>query len=97
MRNSVSSMIHPADLPSRDGVRADRQRVQEAALAGTGAEITQVFTHRAPGHRLLVLGGPGSGKSMLLLTLLKPAPSNRARSTLRTPAGTSAAMDGRHR
>ncbi|MFH8701871.1 NACHT domain-containing protein [Streptomyces chartreusis] len=39
-------------------------------LAGTDTDITDVLTRRAPGRRLLVLGEPGSGKTMLLVTLL---------------------------
>ncbi|MDX2837759.1 NACHT domain-containing protein [Streptomyces ipomoeae] len=39
-------------------------------LVGTDTEITDVFTRRAPGRRLLVLGEPGAGKTMLLVVLL---------------------------
>ncbi|MEV0172143.1 NACHT domain-containing protein [Streptomyces sp. NPDC050803] len=41
-----------------------------ADLAGTGGEITEVFLERVPTRRLLILGGPGSGKTMLLIRLL---------------------------
>ncbi|MFI1002070.1 NACHT domain-containing protein [Streptomyces galbus] len=41
-----------------------------AGLAGSGGEIVEVFTTRAPGRRLLVLGEPGTGKTMLLVRLL---------------------------
>ncbi|MEU9787573.1 NACHT domain-containing protein [Streptomyces phaeochromogenes] len=54
---------------SRSGCQTGVARTP-AALAGTNAEITEVFTQRTPGQRLLVLGEPGAGKSMLLLTLL---------------------------
>ncbi|MEH6373920.1 NACHT domain-containing protein [Streptomyces sp. KLMMK] len=39
-------------------------------LAGSGAQITQMFTCRVPTQRLLVLGPPGAGKTVLLLRLL---------------------------
>lgn len=39
-------------------------------LVGTDTDITDVFTCRAPGRRLLVLGEPGAGKTMLLVILL---------------------------
>ncbi|MFF3375762.1 NACHT domain-containing protein [Streptomyces sp. NPDC002680] len=39
-------------------------------LAGADSEITDVLTRRAPGRRLLVLGEPGAGKTMLLVVLL---------------------------
>lgn len=39
-------------------------------LAGSGAEIVPVFADRTPGRRLVVLGEPGSGKTMLLVRLL---------------------------
>lgn len=41
-----------------------------AALAGTGGQITEVFLERVPTRRLVVLGAPGSGKTMLLVRLL---------------------------
>ncbi|QQM38056.1 NACHT domain-containing protein [Streptomyces liliifuscus] len=39
-------------------------------LVGTDTEITDILTRRAPGRRLLVLGEPGAGKTMLLVVLL---------------------------
>ncbi|MEU0649095.1 NACHT domain-containing protein [Streptomyces umbrinus] len=39
-------------------------------LVGTDTEITDILTRRAPGRRLLVLGEPGAGKTMLLVILL---------------------------
>ncbi|MFI0976274.1 NACHT domain-containing protein [Streptomyces sp. NPDC021093] len=39
-------------------------------LAGTGAEITELFADRVPTRRLLVLGPPGAGKTVLLVRLL---------------------------
>ncbi|MFF7093355.1 NACHT domain-containing protein [Streptomyces rubradiris] len=39
-------------------------------LAGNGAEIGDVFSRRVPTRRLLVLGNPGAGKTVLLLRLL---------------------------
>jgi hypothetical protein len=40
------------------------------ALAGTDDQIVDVFTRRLPGGRLVILGEPGSGKTMLLVRLL---------------------------
>ncbi|WP_185124350.1 NACHT domain-containing protein [Streptomyces sp. TLI_185] len=39
-------------------------------LAGSDGEIVEVFTTRVPGRRLLILGEPGAGKTMLLVRLL---------------------------
>ncbi|MGW7513900.1 NACHT domain-containing protein [Streptomyces massasporeus] len=39
-------------------------------LAGEGADIDQVFSERLPTRRLVVLGEPGAGKTMLLIRLL---------------------------
>ncbi|WP_307806834.1 NACHT domain-containing protein, partial [Streptomyces sp. FH025] len=39
-------------------------------LAGKGGEIDKVFSERVPTRRLVVLGEPGSGKTMLLIRLL---------------------------
>ncbi|WP_158102486.1 NACHT domain-containing protein [Streptomyces africanus] len=39
-------------------------------LAGSDGEIVEVFTARVPGRRLLILGEPGAGKTMLLVRLL---------------------------
>ncbi|QXE36099.1 NACHT domain-containing protein [Streptomyces sp. GMY02] len=49
-----------------------------AGLAGTGGEITEVFLERVPTRRLVVLGGPGSGKTMLLVRLLLALVAERA-------------------
>ncbi|MFB7274759.1 NACHT domain-containing protein [Streptomyces sp. NPDC056244] len=51
---------------------------EPAGLAGTGAEITEVFLERVPTRRLVVLGGPGSGKTMLLVRLLLALVAERA-------------------
>ncbi|WP_200708920.1 NACHT domain-containing NTPase [Streptomyces sp. MBT62] len=51
---------------------------EPAGLAGTGAEITQVFLERVPTRRLVVLGGPGSGKTMLLIRLMLALLAERA-------------------
>ncbi|WUH90373.1 NACHT domain-containing protein [Streptomyces sp. NBC_00433] len=40
-----------------------------AVLASTGDDIGELFLQRLPGRRLIVLGQPGSGKTMLLLRL----------------------------
>ncbi|MFC8512772.1 NACHT domain-containing protein [Streptomyces sp. NPDC057257] len=41
-----------------------------AELAGSGAQILRVFRDQVPTRRLVVLGEPGSGKTMLLVRLL---------------------------
>ncbi|MGW1594960.1 NACHT domain-containing protein [Streptomyces sp. NPDC002343] len=43
----------------------------EAGLAGHDAQIHEVFAHRVPTRRLVVLGEPGSGKTVLLIRLLQ--------------------------
>lgn len=40
-------------------------------LAGADAQIEEVFTKRVPTRRLVVLGEPGAGKTMLLIRLLQ--------------------------
>ena len=40
-------------------------------LAGEDAELGQIFARRIPTRRLVVLGEPGSGKSVLLIRLLR--------------------------
>ncbi|MFI7415074.1 NACHT domain-containing protein [Streptomyces sp. NPDC049627] len=47
-------------------------------LSGTGGQITQVFLERVPTRRLLILGNPGSGKTMLLIRLLLALTAERA-------------------
>ncbi|MCQ8768173.1 NACHT domain-containing protein [Streptomyces telluris] len=47
-------------------------------LAGAGAQITQLFTRNVPTQRLLVLGRPGAGKTVLLLRLLLGLLAQRA-------------------
>ncbi|MER6142478.1 NACHT domain-containing protein [Streptomyces sparsogenes] len=42
-----------------------------AGLAGADGQIGEVFTQRVPTRRLVVLGEPGSGKTMLLIRLLR--------------------------
>ncbi|WP_211265713.1 NACHT domain-containing protein [Actinacidiphila oryziradicis] len=42
-----------------------------AGLAGADAQIGEVFTDRVPTRRLVVLGEPGAGKSVLLIRLLQ--------------------------
>ncbi|MFF7477019.1 NACHT domain-containing protein [Streptomyces sp. NPDC008092] len=41
-----------------------------AELAGSGGQILRVFLEQVPTRRLLILGGPGSGKTLLLVRLL---------------------------
>ncbi|MFH8987592.1 NACHT domain-containing protein [Streptomyces sp. NPDC017940] len=42
-----------------------------AGLAGSGAQIGEVFSDRVPTGRLVVLGEPGAGKTVLLIRLLE--------------------------
>ncbi|WP_434975178.1 NACHT domain-containing protein [Streptomyces collinus] len=42
-----------------------------AGLAGADGQIGDVFAHRVPTRRLVILGEPGSGKTMLLIRLLQ--------------------------
>jgi hypothetical protein len=44
---------------------------QAAGLAGSDAQIGEVFTQRVPTRRLVVFGEPGAGKSALLIRLLQ--------------------------
>ncbi|MFC9912368.1 NACHT domain-containing protein [Streptomyces sp. NPDC127197] len=41
-----------------------------AGLAGSGNEIAEVYSERIPTRRLVVLGQPGAGKTVLLIRLL---------------------------
>ncbi|MGW6062722.1 NACHT domain-containing protein [Streptomyces sp. NPDC055189] len=41
-----------------------------AGLSGVGADIGEVYVRRVPTRRLVILGAPGSGKSVLLLRLV---------------------------
>ncbi|MDT6985864.1 NACHT domain-containing protein [Streptomyces lusitanus] len=47
-------------------------------LAGAGTEIADVLLRRTPTRRLVVLGGAGSGKTMLLVRLLLAVADQRA-------------------
>lgn len=47
-------------------------------LADEGARITELFVHKVPTRRLLVLGPPGAGKTVLLLRLLLGLLAQRA-------------------
>ncbi|MEU3872234.1 MULTISPECIES: NACHT domain-containing protein [Streptomyces] len=42
-----------------------------AGLSGRGADIGEVFAERVPTRRLILLGEPGAGKSVLLIRLLQ--------------------------
>ncbi|MEV6124164.1 NACHT domain-containing protein [Streptomyces sp. NPDC052077] len=46
-------------------------------LAGTGADIADVLLRRTPTRRLVVLGAPGSGKTMLMVRLLLAVVASR--------------------
>ncbi|MFD0009012.1 NACHT domain-containing protein [Streptomyces sp. NPDC127178] len=50
---------------------ASRWPADTAGLAGADADIGDVFVHRVPTQRLVVLGEPGAGKSVLLIRLLQ--------------------------
>ncbi|HET6358176.1 NACHT domain-containing protein [Streptomyces sp.] len=58
------------DWPSGPSAPPSGWATGPAELAGTGGEITEVFLERVPTRRLVVLGDPGSGKTMLLVRLL---------------------------
>ncbi|MFJ2136414.1 NACHT domain-containing protein [Streptomyces sp. NPDC087845] len=50
-------------------------------LAGSGGQIGEIFSNRVPTRRLVVLGEPGAGKTMLLIRLLQDLTERR------TPGG----------
>ncbi|MFE6288122.1 NACHT domain-containing protein [Streptomyces sp. NPDC057877] len=58
------------DLPTGRSAPPSGWATEAAGLAGVGGEITEVFRERVPTRRLVVLGAPGSGKTMLLTRLL---------------------------
>ncbi|WP_185123905.1 NACHT domain-containing protein [Streptomyces sp. TLI_185] len=58
------------DWPGDLGTVPDGWANSAAELEGSGAEITRVFAERVPTRRLLVLGGPGAGKTVLLSRLV---------------------------
>ncbi|MET9411210.1 NACHT domain-containing protein [Streptomyces sp. NPDC002935] len=66
------------DWPSGRPAPPSGWATEPAGLAGTGGEITQVFLERVPTSRLVVLGGPGSGKTMLLIRLMLALVAERA-------------------
>ncbi|WP_052120464.1 NACHT domain-containing protein [Amycolatopsis sp. MJM2582] len=41
-----------------------------AAITGSDRDLAEIFEQRIPTHRLVVLGAPGSGKTMLLVRLI---------------------------
>ncbi|GAA3046019.1 hypothetical protein GCM10010448_31180 [Streptomyces glomeratus] len=49
-----------------------------AGLAGQDADIGQVFCERVPTERLVILGEPGAGKSVLMMRLLQDLIARRA-------------------
>ncbi|MFH8776170.1 NACHT domain-containing protein [Streptomyces sp. NPDC017958] len=55
----------PGQSPEADSARA----VSPRGLAGEGGKLAEVFEH-VPTRRLVVLGEPGAGKTMLLIRLL---------------------------
>lgn len=68
----VQRLAEPYPLPVgwRDAERELAEASEPGRLAGRGGEIAAVFTERVPARRLLVLGDPGSGKTLLLVRLL---------------------------
>jgi hypothetical protein len=64
----------PGGSPSDPG----RWPRDATGLAGSDAQIGDVFAHRVPTRRLVVLGEPGSGKTMLLMRLLQDLIERRA-------------------
>ncbi|MFJ8828286.1 NACHT domain-containing protein [Streptomyces sp. NPDC102467] len=62
------------------GPPGDRTRwpASPADLAGAGPGIGRVFSDLIPTRRLVVLGGPGAGKSVLMMQLLQDLLSRRA-------------------
>ncbi|MFI8075532.1 NACHT domain-containing protein [Streptomyces sp. NPDC086033] len=77
-RPACADVVEPWDILVRTstGTLTDRGALPPAwasgpeGLAGSDAEIVEVFTDRVPGRRLLILGEPGAGKTMLLVRLL---------------------------
>ncbi|MGW3118492.1 NACHT domain-containing protein [Streptomyces sp. NPDC001107] len=77
-RPARADLVEPWDLLVRTstGAPADQTALRPArtsgpeGLAGSDGEIIEVFTARVPGRRLLILGEPGAGKTMLLIRLL---------------------------
>ncbi|PKV89832.1 NACHT domain-containing NTPase [Streptomyces sp. TLI_146] len=61
---------HPLPVAWRDADPAPPEAATSQRLAGQGDEIVDVFTRRVPARRLLVLGEPGSGKTLLLVRLV---------------------------
>lgn len=59
-----------ASWPTAPSVDPTGWASNAAELAGQGSEIAEVFCRRIPTRRLVVLGPPGAGKTMLLLRLL---------------------------
>ncbi|MGW1610324.1 NACHT domain-containing protein [Streptomyces sp. NPDC002285] len=71
-------LADPYPLPvSWRGADVDPVGVTEGP-AGRDGEIGAVFADRVPGRRLLVLGAPGSGKTLLLVRLLLALIGERA-------------------
>ncbi|MEV6551154.1 NACHT domain-containing protein [Streptomyces sp. NPDC051597] len=69
---AIRSLADPYPLPvAWRGADADLADASDSeALVGRDDEIADVFTRRVPSRRLLVLGEPGSGKTLLLVRLV---------------------------
>ena len=64
------------DWPGQSSEAASAWAVSPRGLAGEGGEIAKTF-ERVPTRRLVVLGEPGAGKTMLLIRLLLALLENR--------------------
>ncbi|WP_405986828.1 hypothetical protein [Streptomyces sp. NBC_00872] len=77
-RPARADVVEPRDTLVRTstGAPAARAALPPAwaggpeSLAGSDDEIVEVFTTRVPGRRLLILGEPGAGKTMMPVRLL---------------------------
>ncbi|MFE4830150.1 hypothetical protein [Streptomyces sp. NPDC056672] len=77
-RPARADVVEPRDTLVRTSTRAPAARAAlppawaggPESLAGSDDEIVEVFTARVPGRRLLILGEPGAGKTMMPVRLL---------------------------
>ena len=71
---SATASQWPGGPPGQPGDWAS----EPGELAGQWAQIVRVFRGHVPTHRLVVLGEPGSGKTMLLVRLVQGLLAERA-------------------